>query len=262
MIDEIFRKVWELTPLIHCITNPISINQCANAILSCGGRPIMAEHPGEVEEITATAGALLLNLGNITDARMESMPIAAAAARRAGIPWVLDAVGAACSSLRRRFIASLLSSGIPSLIKGNYSEIMALWRPDYSASGVDADGSLKVEPMTKIAAGLASRMGTIVLASGATDIVTDGSKTLLINNGTPQLGSVTGTGCMLGALCACAMAVESGVRAPAAAAALLGISGETAETGQGPGSFMTGLMDAIYAVSKGGRDSHLKIQEA
>ncbi len=262
MIEEIFSKVRGRSPLIHCITNPISINQCANAILSCGGRPIMAEHPGEVEEITATAGALLLNLGNITDARMESMPIAAAAAEKAGIPWVLDAVGAACSSLRRRFIASLLNSGVPSLIKGNYSEIMALWQPDYSSSGVDADGSLKTEFMVKIAAGLASRMGTMVLASGAADIVTDGSKTLLIKNGTPQLGSVTGTGCLLGALCACALSVEQDISAPAAAAALLGISGEAAATDLGPGSFMTGLMDAIYAVSRGGGDSHLKIQEA
>ena len=95
-------------PLIHCITNPISINDCANLILAAGGRPIMAEHPGEVAEITATAAALAVNLGNITDVRMESMVLAGQAAREAGVPMVLDCVGVGCSSLRRRYAQDYL----------------------------------------------------------------------------------------------------------------------------------------------------------
>ena len=100
-IPDICRAVRDQKPLIHCITNPISIHQCANAVLAVGGRPIMAEHPAEVQEITATARALMLNLGNITDVRMESMYLSAQAAREGKIPILLDAVGVACSRLRR-----------------------------------------------------------------------------------------------------------------------------------------------------------------
>lgn len=103
-------------PLIHCITNPISINDCANAILACGARPIMAEHPLETEEITLSAKGLALNLGNITDARMQSMKISAAAACKAGIPFVLDAVGVACSHLRLSYARDLIDH--PALFAG------------------------------------------------------------------------------------------------------------------------------------------------
>ena len=90
-LNEIRAAVRDRRPLIHCITNPISINQCANAVLAAGARPIMAEHPAEVKEITESADALVLNLGNITDVRMESMEIALRAAKEKGIPVVLDA---------------------------------------------------------------------------------------------------------------------------------------------------------------------------
>ena len=126
-MHEICALVREKHPLIHCITNPISINQCANAILAIGARPIMAEHPSEVREITETSDALMLNLGNITDARMVSMKNALLAAKEKGIPAILDAVGIACSKLRRNYISELLEIGIPTVIKGNYSEIYALY---------------------------------------------------------------------------------------------------------------------------------------
>ena len=100
-IVSILSRIRQNQPLIHCITNPISINQCANAILAVGGRPIMAEHPKEVAEITRTAQGLMLNLGNITDVRMEAIRISGETAFREGIPMLLDAVGIACSGLRR-----------------------------------------------------------------------------------------------------------------------------------------------------------------
>ena len=120
-LNEIRAAVRDRRPLIHCITNPISINQCANAVLAAGARPIMAEHPAEVKEITESADALVLNLGNITDVRMESMEIALRAAKEKGIPVVLDAVGTACSGLRRKFAARLLATvpdGLPCLWSG------------------------------------------------------------------------------------------------------------------------------------------------
>ena len=106
IIHDIRKTVKQTQPLIHCITNPISINQCANGILAIGARPMMAEHPKEVSEITRTAQALMLNLGNITDARMESMLISAKTANEMGIPILLDAVGIACSTLRREYVHS------------------------------------------------------------------------------------------------------------------------------------------------------------
>ena len=115
-IHKIRADIIRKKPLIHCITNPISINQCANAILAVGARPIMAEHPGEAAEITETAQALLLNLGNITDVRMKSMAISAAAAADRGIPFVLDAVGIACSQLRKNYITELLRNVTPTII--------------------------------------------------------------------------------------------------------------------------------------------------
>ena len=148
-IPDILTGLRERAPLIHCITNPISINQCANAILALGGRPIMAEHPREVEEITATASALMLNLGNITDVRMDAMRLAARTAAARGIPILLDAVGVACSQLRRDYVCELLSDVTPTVIKGNYSEINALCCADYRASGVDADGALDTPSMDR-----------------------------------------------------------------------------------------------------------------
>ena len=120
--------------LIHCITNPISMTQCANAVLAMGARPMMAEHPEEVEEITATAGALLLNLGNISDVRMEAMRRSLKTAKKYQIPVVLDAVGVACSALRRTFAMELLAEAAVTIVKGNYSEITALCDSAYYSS--------------------------------------------------------------------------------------------------------------------------------
>ena len=200
-IPDIRGAVRERSSLIHCITNPISINQCANAILAVGGRPIMAEHPREVSEITATAGALMLNLGNITDVRMEAMRLSTRTAAEHGTPILLDAVGVACSKLRRDYACGLMEGVTPAVIKGNYSEINALYQESYRASGVDAD------------AALARTRRTVVLASGKVDIVTDGTRLIRVRNGTPQLSCVTGTGCMLGALTAAYLSAASGLDA-------------------------------------------------
>jgi len=161
-LHEIRAGVKNRLPLIHCITNPISINQCANAILAIGARPIMAEHPLEVREITASADALMLNLGNITDARMQSMKLSLSAAKEKGLPVLLDAVGIACSGLRRDYIAQLLETGVPTIIKGNYSEIYALHHAAYRSSGVDADAAIHAESVSSAAAELARKSGATI----------------------------------------------------------------------------------------------------
>ena len=260
-LNEICGAVRNKRPLIHCITNPISINQCANAILAAGARPIMAEHPAEVKEITETADALMLNLGSITDARMQSMEISLRVAKEKGIPVVLDAVGAACSGLRREFTIRLLEGAVPTILKGNYSEIYALHRAAYRASGVDADSTLTEDEVREAAGGLARKYSTTVLASAKTDIVTDGTRYALIRNGTPQLASVTGTGCMLGALCGTYVTVCPGMEAATAACAVLGTCGQMAETPKGSGTFMVNLLDALSTASGTQLEELMNVEE-
>ena len=260
-LNEICGAVRNKRPLIHCITNPISIHQCANAILAAGARPIMAEHPAEVEEITETADALMLNLGSITDARMQSMEISLRVAKEKGIPVVLDAVGAACSGLRREFAIRLLEGAVPTILKGNYSEIYALHRAAYRASGVDADSTLTEDEVREAAGGLARKYSTTVLASAKTDIVTDGTRYALIRNGTPQLASVTGTGCMLGALCGTYVTVCPGMEAATAACAVLGTCGQMAETPKGSGTFMVSLLDALSTAAGTQLEELMNVEE-
>ena len=258
-LNEIRKKVRERHPLIHCITNPISLNQCANAILAVGARPIMAEHPAEVEEITSTSGALMLNVGNITDVRMESVRISAITAQRQGIPIILDAVGIACSSLRRRFVFELMEEVTPTVIKGNYSEIKALSDISYRCAGVDSE-SLDQWDMGKISARLAKGLNSVVLVSGKTDIVSDSGSTVHISNGTPRLGQITGTGCMLGALCACFLSVCADRRAAVTACGVMGISGELAEAAKGSGSFGISLLDSLSSLSDEDIQNKLKME--
>lgn len=260
-IPDIRGAVRERSSLIHCITNPISINQCANAILAVGGRPIMAEHPREVSEITATAGALMLNLGNITDVRMEAMRLSARTAAEQGTPILLDAVGAACSKLRRDYACGLMGGVTPAVIKGNYSEINALYQESYRASGVDADAALDAQTVERAAAVLARTRRTVVLASGKVDIVTDGTRLIRVRNGTPQLSCVTGTGCMLGALTAAYLSAASGLDAAVTACTVLGVCGQLAETERGSGSFMVGLLDALSTLQDAELERYMDLEE-
>lgn len=257
-INKIRKSVKENSPLIHCITNPISINQCANAVLAVGGRPIMAEHPKEVKEITLTSKALLLNLGNITDSRMKSILISAEVAKENKIPFTVDLVGIACSELRYDF-AKKLTAYLPSVLKGNYSEINAIYNPEYRSLGVDADLSLDTNNVCKASVSVARKYNCTVIASGKTDIITDGKRVIYIKNGTYQLATVTGTGCILGALLSTYLSQGSAVDAAVTACAVLGICGELSETKNGSGSFMVNLMDKLSSLTD--VINHIKMEE-
>ena len=265
MNAEVFNRIRstlrKTQPLIHCITNPIAITQSANAILAVGARPIMAEHPKEAAEITAASAALLLNLGNITDARMESMLIAAASARKSGIPVTIDLVGIGCSKLRRDYADVLLNTSHPAVIKGNYAEIAALHDCANRSSGVDTDASLSEEYIIPIAVSLARQCHTTVLASGKCDVVTDGERLFRIRNGTPQLAAITGTGCTLGAICAAFTAAASPLESAVLSCAFLGICGELAETTHGNGSFSVRLTDAFSTLKDETFAELLKMEE-
>ena len=259
-IQAIRGRVSALSPLVHAITNPISINQCANCILATGARAIMAEHPSEVSEITAGADALVLNLGNLTSVRMRSMKRSAQTAVLHNIPIVLDAVGVGCSGLRRQFAQRLLKKYNICVVKGNYSEICSLCTAEYRCTGVDAENAPDVTSISRQAVLLAKRHKAIVLASGKTDIITDGNRVVYIKNGVPMLSRVTGTGCMLGVLVGCYMAVQRDITAVAAACAVLGICGELAGE-EGSGSFMVRLLNHLSTLNGTTLAGYLKWEE-
>lgn len=258
-IKKVLNKIKEEKPLIHSITNPISINQCANAVLSLGARPIMAEHPKEVSDITKSSKALLINLGNITDVRMESMKISILKAKEKNIPYIIDAVGVSCSLLRKNFLKELIKISRPSIIKGNYSEVMALYNESYLFSGVDADNVLTIEEVKKASIKLSKDLGTVILASGKVDIAVFGENICLIYNGTQKLSSVTGTGCMLGIIAATFLSFTKAYDAAILAALYLGVCGEIADKNKGNGSFLIDLFDAMSTVNSENIERRMKI---
>lgn len=261
-LEPILTYIQQEAPLIHCITNPISINDCANILLAIGARPIMAEHPDEVAEITAIAKGLALNLGNITDARMASMKISAGAAKDKGIPFVLDLVGLSCSRLRQKYAKELLQIAVPDIIKGNISELRTLLGlPTTPGMGIEAGQKEMVTQenaleYAKIFQKQAREYHTILLATGPIDLVVSSEEAYIIANGSNALASITGTGCMNNVLAGACLAGVHGISSQATnntlaailSCLLLGIAGENIQDiylNQGPGSFHYSLMDSI-----------------
>lgn len=257
-IQRLQKQTKEQKPFVHCITNPISIHDCANVVLAAGGHPIMAEHPGEVAEITGTADVLMLNLGNITDARMESMKLSLKTANDKNIPVLLDLVGVACSTMRREYAEELLATGQMSILKGNMSEILAIAGEVSHSIGTDAGGedALTLENrgrVMRIFRDFSRKTGAVILASGKEDLIIDEERAFLAENGDEMLSEVTGTGCMLGALTATYLAAQK--RTPFCAALLgvsaMGIAGEmAAENCPGTGTFQTRLLDCLYRIDE------------
>ena len=261
-LEPILTYIQQEAPLIHCITNPISINDCANILLAIGARPIMAEHPEEVAEITAIAKGLALNLGNITDARMASMKISAGVAKDKMIPFVLDLVGLSCSQLRQKYAKELLQIAVPDIIKGNISELRTLLGlPTTPGMGVEAGQKEMVTrenalEYAKIFQKQAREYHTLLLATGPIDLVVSSEEAYIIANGSNALASITGTGCMNNVLAGACLAGVHGISSQATnntlaailSCLLLGIAGENIQDiylNQGPGSFHYSLMDSI-----------------
>lgn len=277
----IMESVRKKAPLIHCITNPISIHDCANVILAAGARPIMAEHPEEVREITAGAAALGLNLGNITDARKASILISAEEASRREIPTVLDLVGIGCSGFRRNITSQFLEmrdrvrkqnrTVAPLVLKGNLSEILVLSKMEdgeiLRTSGVDARAEDVVNECTRDEIvreirKLARRHQAVVLATGETDILSDRDRTFLVENGSARMASITGTGCMVTALCAACISQGDLLAGSLLAAVMLGICGERASRDwKGTGTYQVRLMDELSECTVDRIMEERKVQE-
>ena len=253
----------ETAPLVHCMTGAVSVNFCANTVLALGARPICAEHPAESAEIAAQAAALSLSLANITEAKDCAMRLAAGAARTADIPMAFDAVGVGASMYRRELVKCYLAEK-PWLIKGNASEIRALLlETGRSGAGVDVGAEDRAErgeeekilALARDAAALARREDTVVLLSGAVDLLTDGERCFALQNGVPLLGKICGSGCALNCLAASFLALKAGrdKKREALLSALLAVtvwnvSAETAEV-RGPGSLAVELLDRLGRIS-------------
>ena len=236
-------------PLVHNITNYVVMNNSANALLAIGASPVMAHWPREVEEMTSIAGALVLNIGTLDDAWLEGMRIAGAAASRRGIPIVLDPVGAGATKARTEACLELIRACHPTIIRGNASEIMALVDAGVKSKGVDssAQSSDAVEAARK----LAEETGAVVVISGATDYITDGSVVHTVEGGDEIMTAVTGMGCTSTALVgAFAAVVKEPLVAATAAMAVMSLAGERAAAlSRGNGSMQVNFLDELYRLS-------------
>lgn len=241
---DYLQKIKEKAPLIHCITNTVTVNDCANALLAIGARPVMAEHPMEAAEITAISDALLINTGSVTDSKIKAMR--ASAQEIGSRAFVMDCVGASSSSLRRSVIRELLQINTPRIIKGNASEIVSLYSGEISCSGVDAAAGQSISGRAVM--DFAKSTGAVIAVTGKEDIITDGKRITRIKNGSPMLSKITGTGCILGCIMAALMSVTDEYSAAVYAAALMGICGEQADT-LGAGTFHVSLMDRLSQIT-------------
>ncbi|BAS27235.1 hydroxyethylthiazole kinase [Limnochorda pilosa] len=244
ILERLRREV----PLIHHITNLVVTNVTANATLAVGASPVMAHAPEEVAEMARVARALVLNIGTLSPEQVEAMLKAGRAAAEAGVPIVLDPVGAGATSLRTESSRRLLAELPVSVVRGNAAELSILAGGEARVRGVDAVSAGDTAAMARE---LARAHGLVAAATGATDYVTDGERTLAVENGHPWLRLVTGTGCMATSVVAAFAAVHPDrLEATAAALAYYGLAAErAAAAGGGPGTFQVHLMDQLHALT-------------
>ena len=250
---DIWRAIEEIrgkAPLIHNITNYVVMNTTANALLSIGASPVMAHAAEEVEEMVAIAGALVINIGTLSDNWVESMFRAAREAKKRNIPIILDPVGAGATRYRTETARKLIKTVSPSIIRGNASEIMALG-PEKGARTKGVDSIALSHAAIDAARGLNMTYGSTICVSGETDYIID-NDIIEIRNGHPMMSRVTGFGCTASALCGAFAAVNSNyAMAAAQAMAVMGIAGEiAAETAAGPGSLQTAFLDTLYCLTE------------
>lgn len=244
----LLARVRERRPLIHHITNAVTMNDVAAVTLALGASPVMASAPEEVEEMVAAAGALALNIGTPTVQSVEAMLLAGRRANAAAIPVVLDPVGVGATAFRTSQAMRLLADLRIACVRGNAGEIAALAGRAGGVRGVDATG--RIEDVDRLARELAGRARAVIAATGPVDILTDGERLVRVENGHPLLAQITGSGCMATAAVAAFLAVEPDhLSAAASGLACFEIAAErAAEHAAGPGSFRVALLDALAAL--------------
>ena len=245
------------SPLIHNITNYVTVNDVANALLACGGSPIMADEPDDAEEITQICNGLNINIGTLNSRTITSMFRAGHKAYELGHALLLDPVGAGASSLRTNTALNLMKEIKFDVIRGNASEIKTLVIGSGKTHGVDVNSADKVydsnlDYMIEFVKAFAKSSGSVIALTGAIDLAADSEKCYVIRNGRPEMGRITGTGCMLSAIMTAFIAAnpEHKLDASAAAICLMGLAGEIAfsrlESHEGNSTYRNKIIDAIY----------------
>lgn len=257
MFEKIFENVNKKTPLVHCITNYVTVNDCANILLACGGSPIMADDAGEVEDITSICNSLVINIGTLNERTVTSMLKAGKKANELNHTVVLDPVGAGASAMRTNTVFKLLDEVKFSVIRGNISEIKTVYQGSGTTKGVDADmndavNDNNIDEAIAFAKKLSEKTGTVIAITGAIDIVADSKKAYVIRNGKALMSKITGTGCMLTCVIAafCAANPETLLDAAAAAVSTMGLCGELAyeklqQVNGGTSTYRTYLIDEM-----------------
>jgi len=255
------HRLREAKPLIHQITNYVVMNETANATLALGALPVMAHAREEVEEMAAIAGALVLNIGTLSPHWVDAMIAAGKVANEREIPVVLDPVGVGATRYRTETAQRILDEVQVTVLRGNAGEVATLVGVEAEVRGVesiDAGGDAAA-----LAARAAQGLGLVAAVTGPVDHISDGGRTIAIENGDPMLATITGTGCISSALTGCFLAVNADRPLEAAAEALvaLGVAGEdAARDAKGPGSFHVGLYDALAALDPATLDGKARIR--
>lgn len=257
---EILAQVRSNVPLVQCITNFVTVNDCANIILAAGGSPSMAQDIREVEEVIEGAAALLCNMGAIE--YKDSMLLAGKRANQLGKPVVLDPVAAAGTRLRREVSKELLENIQFTVIRGNASEIRGLAGENCTGSGVDVSEldvitEENLESSMELVRNLSRNTGSVIAVSGKLDVISDGNRVVVLRNGCTAMSRITGSGCMLTALIStfCGAVPQQPFKATCTAMAVMGVCGELAEerriqNGTGNATFRTDLIDAVFNLTE------------
>jgi hydroxyethylthiazole kinase len=248
-------------PLVHQITNYVVMNETANATLALGALPVMAHAREEVEEMAALAGALVLNIGTLSPPWVDAMLAAGRAANGAGVPIVLDPVGAGATRYRTDSSKRLLEELDVAVVRGNSAELATLVGREAEIRGVESIGAR--DSGAELAQAAASALGSVAAVTGPVDHVSDGTRVVSIENGHALLASITGSGCISTAITGCFLAVRAEEPLAAAAEALvaLGVAGEeAAREARGPGSFHVALYDALHHLDPHSLDALARVK--
>jgi len=259
-MKEYLENVRKTKPLIHNITNYVTVNDVANMLLACGGSPIMADDKNEVEEITSICNGLNINIGTLNERTVESMLLAGKKANELGHKVLLDPVGAGASTLRTKTAQKLMEEIHFDVIRGNISEIKTLAFGKGNTKGVDADIAdvITKENLKEAVAFVkkfAKQTKSIVVVTGAIDLVSGTECCYVIQNGREEMGKITGTGCQLSGMLTAFISANTNniLEASAAAVCMMGLAGETAYSHmkeyEGNISYRNRIIDAVYQMS-------------
>lgn len=257
MLGKCLENVRKNVPLVHNITNYVTVNDVANILLACGGSPIMSDEPKDVEDITSICGGLNINIGTLHEKSIQGMFLAGKKANELNHVVLLDPVGAGASKLRTETALQIMKEIRLDVIRGNISEIKTLALGSGTTKGVDADVADAVnednlDATVSFVKSFAKSTGSVIAVTGAIDLVADADTCYVIRNGRPEMGKITGTGCQLSGLMTAFVVAnpEQKLEAAAAAVCAMGLAGEIGysymQKGDGNSTYRNRIIDAIY----------------